>query len=99
MIRHIVAWNFKEGFSDEENRANAERIKKELESLKNLIPELVEIKVDIDLAPSSTRDVMLNSLFASEADLAVYQDHPEHKKAGAFIGSVTKHRVCLDFYE
>lgn len=60
MIRHIVAWNFKEGLSDEENRQNAEKIKK---------------------------------------DLAVYQDHPEHKKVGAFIGSVTKHRVCLDFYE
>lgn len=99
MIRHIVAWNFKEGFSDEENRANAEKMKKDLESLKDLIPEVADIRVDIDLAPSSTRDVMLNSLFATEADLKVYQEHPEHKKVGAFIGSVTKHRVCLDFYE
>lgn len=60
MVRHIVAWSFKEEFSAEENKRNAEKIKQ---------------------------------------DLANYQVHPEHKKAGAFIGSVLKDRVCLDFYE
>lgn len=99
MIRHIVAWNFKEGFSEDENRRNAERIKRDLEGLGEIIPEIQGIRVDIHLAPSSTRDVMLDSLFETEADLAIYQEHPEHKKVGEFIGSVMKHRVCLDFYE
>lgn len=99
MIRHIVAWNFKEGFSEDENRRNAERIKRDLEGLGEIIPEIQGIRVDIHLAPSSTRDVMLDSLFETEADLAIYQEHPEHKKVGVFIGSVMKHRVCLDFCE
>lgn len=99
MIRHIVAWDFKEGFSDEENQRNAEKIKHDLESLREIIPEIQGIRVDIHLAPSSTRDIMLDSLFETEADLAIYQEHPEHKKVGEFIGSVMKHRVCLDFCE
>lgn len=99
MIRHIVAWNFKEGFSEEENRRNAEKIKHDLENLREIIPEIQRIRVDIRLVPSSTRDVMLDSSFETEADLAIYQEHPEHKKVGEFIGSVMKHRVCLDFCE
>ncbi len=97
IFRHIVAWNFKDGFSDEENLNNAIKLKKDIESLKNVISEIVEIKVNIKLATTSTRKVMLDSLFKSEEDLAKYQVHPEHIKVSEFVGSVMKERVCLDF--
>ncbi len=99
MLKHIVAWNFKDEFSENQNLENAQKIKHDLENLKNLISEIREMKVYINLAPTSTRNVMLDSSFDSEDDLAKYQIHPEHKKVSAFVGSVMKDRVCLDFYE
>ena len=99
MLRHIVAWNFKEGFSAEENRKNAEKVKQELEALRNLIPEIVELRVDIDLLSSSNKDVMLDSRFKDEKDLATYKVHPDHVKAGELVGTVLKDRACVDFFE
>ena len=99
MIRHIVAWNFKDGSSKEENLSNAKKVKAELEALAGLIQGVVSINVIIDPAETSQRAVILNSLFESERALAEYQVHPEHKRAGAFIGSVLTDRVCLDFTE
>ncbi len=99
MIRHIVAWNFKEGFTESEKRAHSEKIKRELEALPQQIEGIVEISVHIDLLPSSTRSVMLNSLHESVDALQVYQAHPEHQKVGAYIGSVMQDRVCVDYVE
>lgn len=99
MVKHIVAWNFKDGFTDNENLHNAEKVKCELESLKNVISEIIDIKVSINPSATSSRNVMLYSLFNSEEDLLSYQIHPEHKKASEFVGTVMTDRVCLDFNE
>jgi len=99
MLRHIVAWNFKEGFTDEQNRENALKVKSELESLINHIDGLVEIRVFIDQLPSSTRNIVLNSLLRDEEALAVYQAHPEHQRVATFVASVTRDRVCVDYLE
>ena len=99
MLRHIVAWNFKDEFSPEENRKNAEKVKLELEALCNLIPEIVELRVDIDLLKSSNKDVMLDSRFKDEETLAVYKVHPEHVRVSEIVSSVLKDRAAVDFYE
>ena len=95
---HIVAWNYADGFTYAENKANAEKIKQDLEALKGVIPEIVEIKVQINILPTSTKEIVLYTVFESTENLQAYQIHPEHKKAGAFIGKVTKDRVCLDYF-
>jgi hypothetical protein len=99
MVRHIVCWDFKSGFSKEENRENALKIKKELESLKTQISGIVEIRAFVDLLATSNRNFVLNSLFESEQALADYQVHPEHKRIGSFINSVMENKVCLDFVD
>ncbi|MCL2382648.1 MAG: Dabb family protein [Oscillospiraceae bacterium] len=99
MVRHIVSWNYKQGFSDDENRENAIKVKNELESLKNLIEGIIEINVHINILSSSNRDIVLDSLFVDEEALQNYQVHPEHKRVGAFVGSVTQDRACIDYYE
>ena len=99
MIRHIVAWNYKVGFSQEENRENAQKVKYELEALKDCISGIIEFEVIIDPLDTSNRDVVLDSLFESEKALADYQVHPEHKRVSAFVGSVLQDRVCIDYYE
>ena len=99
MIRHIVTWNFKSGFNDAENRANAQKVKAELESLTAVIPGIVSLEVIVQALPSGTRDVALNSLFVSEETLAAYQVHPEHVRVSQFVGTVLTNRTCLDYVE
>ena len=99
MLRHIVAWNYKEGFTEIENKENAKKIKSGLEALTQCIDEIVELKVYINTLPSGNRDVILSSLFENEQKLAAYQIHPEHKKVAAFVGSVMQNRACIDYFE
>ena len=99
MLRHIVIWNHKDDFNDDEKRANALIVKAELESLTNYIDEIIKIKVYINELSSSTVDIMLDSLFENEETLAAYQVHPEHKRVGEYIGSVLQNRSCFDYYE
>ena len=99
MVRHIVAWNFKEGFTDGQNRQNALKIKSALEALPQVIGGIVEMKVCADTLPTGNRDVVLNSLFRSEQALADYQAHPEHNKVSAFVGTVMQNRACVDYRE
>jgi len=97
MVRHIVLWNYADGFSPEENLQNAQKIKTLLEELPSMIDGIVELKVQINTMPSSNRDIMLDSTFESEEALAAYIIHPEHKRVGEFVRSVTKDRACVDY--
>lgn len=97
MLKHVVAWNFKEELSKADREESAKRMKKELESLAGVVPGLVYIKVHISPEDGSDRDIVLDSLLTSTSALALYKDHPAHLKAGEFVRSVTKDRVALDF--
>ena len=97
MIRHIVAWNYKDGFTKSENKENALKVKSELEALVKHIGGIVELKVQVDTLPSSDKDIILNSLFQSEEALAAYLVHPEHKRVGLFVRTVMQNRVCIDY--
>lgn len=97
MIRHIVAWNFKDELSPEEKAEHAAKIKKELESLAGVIPGLVGIKVFTSVEQSSDREIVLDTIITSGSAFKLYAEHPAHKKAGEYIRSVVKDRVALDF--
>ncbi len=99
MVRHIVAWNYKDGFSADENIENALKVKTELESLTQCIAGIMKLEVHINTLPSGNRDVILNSLFESEEALAAYQIHPEHRRVSEFVGTVMQNRTCMDYYE
>ena len=99
MLRHIVTWNYKDGFTDKENKENAQKVKSELESLTQCIDGIMELKVYINELSSSNKDIFLNSLFESEAALAAYQIHPEHQRVSKYVGSVMQNRACIDYYE
>ncbi len=99
MVRHIVAWNYQDGFTEAENKKNALKVQSDLEALTRCIGGIVELKVHINALPSGNRDIILNSLFESEEALAAYQVHPEHKKVSASVELVVKNRVCIDYYE
>jgi hypothetical protein len=98
MVRHIVAWNYADGFTEEENQKNAQVIKRELENLKDLIEGIVSITVLTDSLASSDSDLVLDVELESEEALVKYQGHPEHVRVGTeFVRPLTKDRKCIDF--
>lgn len=99
MVKHIVMWNFKEGFSPEENLENARKLKEELEALKDMIPGVLKSKVYIDPLIDRNRRIMLDSLFEDEAALENYRTHPEHVRVGELVNSLLTDRACMDCVE
>lgn len=99
MVRHIILWNFAEGFSDGENARNAEKVKSLLEALPAVIPGIVSLRVFTGPVVSGNRDVLLDSVFTDAAALAAYTGHPAHVEVGRFVRSVLTNRACIDFEE
>ena len=97
MYRHIVIWNYIEGFTPEENAEHAATAKRELEALKNLIPGIVELRVYTDSLPTGDTDVILESIFESEEALRNYNPHPEHQRVAQYIRSIFTNRRCADY--
>ena len=99
MIKHIVCFRLAEEAEGKTKAENAQIIKEGLENLINLIPQLRKIEVGINHpATSATNfDIVLYSEFDSIDDLNTYQEHPEHKKVGAYIVKVKADRVCVDY--
>lgn len=98
MVKHIILWQLKEEYTQEEKTQIAAEIKEGLESLKGKIPGLLDIHVQVDKLASSNADVMLDSSFESEEALKGYAVHEEHVKvADTKVRPHTKSRVCIDY--
>ena len=95
MVKHIILWKLKSEFNTSEVKAG---IKNGLEGLNGKIPGLLEIKVETNPLLSSNVDVMLYSVFESEAALKQYAVHPEHVYvADTFVRPFTETRACFDY--
>ncbi|MBO5370892.1 MAG: Dabb family protein [Clostridia bacterium] len=100
MIKHVILWNLKDEFSDEQKAKIKSDAKRELEALKGKIPGLIDIKLNITGLASSNADMMLDSSFESEDALKNYATHPDHVAAADnFVRPFTKSRSCLDYIE
>lgn len=99
MVRHIVAWNYADGFTTEENHRNAEIMKRELEKLKDVIEGIEALQVYYDPLDTSEADIVLDSVFVNEEALKAYTIHPEHVRVGTnYVKPVMKNRRCIDFF-
>lgn len=95
MVKHIILWNLKEEFNNDEIKKG---IKEGIESLMGKIPGLLEISVQTEKLESSTADVMLYSVFENEEALKAYAIHPAHVEvANTKVRPFTASRACLDF--
>lgn len=95
-IRHVVSWKL--AATDEAERAeHAARIKRGLESLPAVIPQLRFLQVGVNVVPSNEFDVVLISDFDTVDDIAIYQEHPVHLEVAGFIRSVVASRASVDF--
>ena len=98
MVRHIILWQLKDGFSAEEKRAVAQGIREGLEGLVGVVPGLISARVETAPLASSNADVMLDSAFESAEALRAYRDHPAHVAvANGRVRPNVKTRLCMDF--
>lgn len=97
MVKHIIIWNLKQDMTEAEKQEAKGKIKAGLESLKGVVPGLLEITVHTEFLPSSNGDVMLDSTLTDAEALAAYQVNPDHLKVAQYVRSVTESRKCVDF--
>ena len=98
MVKHIILWTIKDQYQGEEKEKIIKGMKEGLEGLNGKIPGMIDIKVNIDMLPSSTMEVMLDSTFEDEEALKGYSIHPEHvKTANERIRPFTQIRSCFDY--
>ncbi len=99
MIKHIVFFRLVESAEGKSKSEIAAIIKIELENLKQFIPEIINIEVGINVpnAPKTDFDIALYSEFESFETLDIYQEHPEHKRVAAYIGTVKTSRAAVDY--
>lgn len=99
MIRHIVMFKFLPEAEGRTARENAVIAKEKLDALYGVVPTLKNSTVSLNSseADQSNYDLVLIADFDDIDALNAYQVHPEHKKAGAFIGTVRESRACVDF--
>lgn len=99
MVKHIILWTLNPELSDEQKEEVKKVIKAGLESLKGVVPGLIDVKVNVDgRLASSNCDVMLDSTLESEEALKAYAVHPAHVEvANTKVRPYTVQRTCLDF--
>ncbi len=99
MVKHIILWTLNPELSDEQKEEVKKGIKAGLESLKGVVPGLIDVKVNVDgRLASSNCDVMLDCTLESEEALKAYAVHPAHVKiADTKVRPYTVQRTCLDF--
>ncbi len=98
MVKHVIIWNLKEGYSAEEKETIKKGIKESIESLNGKIPGLINVSVNVNPLPSSSGEVILDSSFESEEALKAYAIHPEHVEvANTKVRPFVASRACMDY--
>jgi len=97
MVKHIVMWKLKDFAEGRSREENIIYIKERLEALPDIIKEIKFIEVGAAINADRIYDAVLYSEFETPEDLAVYQNHPEHKKVSEYVGKVRDARVAGDY--
>jgi hypothetical protein len=92
-------FKLKEAALGEEKAENLQRVRSQLEALKDKIAEIKFFEVGVNMTNSGTAyDLALLSEFDSQRALLTYQSHPEHLKVAEFVHEVCESRVVVDYF-
>lgn len=98
MVKHIVMFKLKPFETAAEKKAKLQEIKEKLEALIDKIEVLCGIRVDFNINPAETWDLILTTELDSLEDVNTYANHPEHVAvAKNIIGPVKADRACVDY--
>lgn len=96
-MAHMVMWKLN-GATVAERQAQAQVVVQAFDALSGQVPGLLRMEVGANFieAPDAW-DVALYMVFASRANLEVYQTHPAHLKIKALLGPMRSARGQADF--
>ena len=98
MVKHVIVWKLKEDLPDKDKVISD--IKRELEGLIGKIDGLIKMNILTEKLPSSSGDIMMDSLFSSETALKNYSVNPLHQSvANTFVRPFIQTRLSFDFNE
>lgn len=98
MVRHIVMFKLTEFATPADKLAKMQEIKTGLEALIDKIDVLRLIRVDFNINPEETWDVILTTELDSLEDVKTYANHLEHVAVSkGIIGPVKADRACVDY--
>lgn len=99
MIRHIVMFELLEEAEGKSKIENTKLAKEKAEELREKVPSLkgYQVVTNSEQADQTNYDIALICDFDDMEGLNAYQNHPDHKAFGAFIGKVRKSRACIDY--
>lgn len=96
MLVHIVIWKYKPEISEEEREAHRAKLR----NLKNVIEEIIDIKVGADMLHlARSYDTGLVATFKDEAALEAYTVHPDHQAVASLGKQIAAHVASVDFLE
>ena len=93
MIKHIVFWKI---CDDKNKEKNMLHMKKILEDLVGVIPNLLSVEIGFNFNPNGF-DISLYSELSDKNALDIYQNHPAHLKVKEFVHSVVTERTVCDY--
>ncbi|MHB1135574.1 MAG: Dabb family protein [Coriobacteriia bacterium] len=98
MIKHIVAWRFKDEALGVTKAENLARAKSALEALRESVPSVRHLEVGLDVGVAhDSWDIVIYSEFDDREGLGAYQVHPEHVKVAQLIGEMREIRAAVDY--
>lgn len=96
MTKHVIIWKLKDTVENKEKTLRS--IKNALEGLVGKIDGLEKMCILIDKLPSSSGDLMMDSLFSDNEALKNYQKNPLHLEvANGLVRPNVDVRLSFDF--
>lgn len=96
MTKHVIIWKLKDTVENKEETLRS--IKNALEGLVGKIDGLEKMCILIDKLPSSSGDLMMDSLFSDNEALKNYQKNPLHLEvANGLVRPNVDVRLSFDF--
>ncbi len=96
MIKHVILWRLRDESEVDDMAMKIAFCRDGFAALPRKIPGLVSCKLYTMPLPSSTCDLMLDTVFEDEASLLGYKNHPEHLAIANIIRTLVTERVCMD---
>ena len=91
-------WKLKADAGEAAKADNATAMKRRLEALRDIIPEIRRLEVGLTIKDSErAADAVLMAEFDSWADLAIYSAHPAHQEVVAFIRGIVSESRVVDY--
>ena len=99
LYKHVVLWKLKDEVDGVNKTDLAVEVKKRLDGLRTVIPEILDLEVAINIGAygASFFDVSLICMYTDEAAFKRYCVYPEHDAVVAYIQSVTVAEEIVDY--